>query len=67
MKRPKLRDDTTVINPHSKRWNDLIAYVRQLNAKFPTEDLLRLCGFFSTEREFKKHILTIEKRLKAKR
>ncbi len=48
----------------SKCGPTLVAYTRPLNKYFPRQDLTRLCGFFSAEREFARHIKTIEARIK---
>ena len=65
MRRPKLRDDRSSVERHSKRWESLVAYVRHLNKRFPKQRWTTLCAFFSTEREFSDHIKKIETYLKA--
>ena len=62
-RRPTLKDDATVVDPHGARWEALTLYLRRLNQSFPLEDLTSLAGFFSTEREFARHIRAIEDRL----
>lgn len=65
-RRPTLRDDATVVDPHGARWEALTGYIRKLSQSFPREDLTSLTGFFSTEREFARHIRAIERRLPAR-
>jgi hypothetical protein len=62
-RRPTLKDDATVVDPHGARWEALTAYIRKLNQSFPGQDLTGMAGFFSTEREFARHIRAIESRL----
>ena len=62
-RRPKLKDEPTVVDPHGERWEALTAYIRKLSQSFPGEDLTGMAGFFSTEREFARHIRLIENRL----
>jgi len=66
-RRPTLRDENTVVPPHSRRWKALIAYIRHLNDSFPGEDLMGVVGLFSSERQFARHIRSIESRLPARR
>ncbi len=66
-RRPTLRDEATVVDPHGARWEALTAYIRKLSERFPGEDLTGLAGFFSTEREFARHIRAIESRLPGRR
>jgi hypothetical protein len=66
VRRPKLCDDATVVDPHGARWEALTAYIRKLAENFPREDVTSLTGFFSTEREFARHIRAIESRLPAR-
>ena len=66
-RRPTLKDDATVVDPHGARWEALTAYIRKLNQSFPGKDQTGLTGFFSTEREFARHIRAIESRLPARR
>jgi hypothetical protein len=54
------------VDPHGARWEALTAYIRKLAENFPREDVTSLTGFFSTEREFARHIRAIESRLPAR-
>jgi hypothetical protein len=62
-RRPTLKDDATVVDPHGARWEALTAYIRKLNQSFPGKDMTGMAGFFSTEREFARHIRALESRL----
>jgi hypothetical protein len=66
-RRPTLRDESTVVPSHSRRWQSLTGYIRHLNDSLPGEDLMGVVGLFSTERQFARHIRMIESRLPARR
>ncbi len=64
--RPKLKDESTIIEPHGRRWMELIGYVQELSEHFPTEHLADRCGLFSNERQFARYIRVIESRIAGK-